>query len=533
MPPLPGGGHDHDGSLWQDDSSGSFLLKSQSLLSSSAKSSSVSTTGVKKILVILARFPSGTVDGTTYGELDFQTGYNAAFFQSFLGDYTDESPASLTMAEYYKQMSGGSLKLQFQVLGPYEANKCYAYYGKNSGDDDAHPKELVQEMLEQASGEVSASIDNCAVIIIHAGPGEEIGGGYDEYLWSRKASLSPAVVINKEGGGTVSYSTYVICPEYNITGTKAAPTIGVFCHEFGHVLGLMESYDTNYSTAGVGQWSLMAGGSWGSIGKNTSGKVAGADPAPLMAWERAWLGWVTEENITPSSGESKQYYFNNMDESSTVYRIDLCDNQYITLEGKKKDSSGTGMYVMETGLLITQLHQDILDKYWGYNLINAGSSRVHGAMVVEAVAANYKTNGLGNLWRGASTAYRFTTTALFRPGNLTSVGPASVSSSANVPFIVLFFDTFIVSGIVIALLVAGYYGRRKLCAAIACAALAFCLSMSCVIESGGSGGTYDAGPNTNYYTSNYVHSKTGNSGITIYNIKVNEDGSGSFWVKKD
>ncbi len=63
-------------------------------------------------------------------------------------------------------------------------------------------------------------------------------------------------------------------------------TIGVFCHEFGHVLGLPDMYDTTYETHGVGDYSIMANGSW--LGPND-----GDVPAPFLAWEKAFLGWLT------------------------------------------------------------------------------------------------------------------------------------------------------------------------------------------------------------------------------------------------
>lgn len=538
---MPGSGLTHDGSLrWEpaaSDSDVSLPLRAPSAEHSS-KSSSVSTTGTKNILVILAQFPAGEGTRSSYKKLSFKSAHDVAYYENLLGDYTNPAPANLTMAEYYKKMSRGKLGLQFQVLGPYTADYDYAFYGVNNiYGNDTYPFILVYEMLEKArkSGEVAGNIDNCTVIVIHAGPGEENGGVTTDYIWSHHNTLTnndyPTVTIN----GKV-FDGYTLVPEYIISGNRTEASIGVFCHEFGHVLGLPDSYDTSGATAGVGQWSLMAGGSWGSKGDNSAGAMAGADPSPFMAWELVKLGWIKEENITPAAGKSADYTFDNINNASKVYRINLNKEQYLTLEGKKKDSTGTDMYVMETGLLITQHHQTVLDIYGGSaNAINYGSYRVHGAMVVEAVASNYKYNGLGDLWRGSGDAYRITTQALFRRDTLTAVGPSGETKSASIPFLPLFFSTIIGSGVVITILLVWYYGRKKLCIAIACAACAACISMSCVIETSGSGGggTYDTGPNTNCYLYiNNVHSKTENSGITIYNIKCNSDGSGSFSVKR-
>ena len=534
---MPGSGLTHDGSLRRENTIPDGLqYDKSSSMDNALRSSSAPVTGTRKVLIILAQFPGDTRSGTTYDELSFQTSHNVPYYKDLLGDYEDPSPANLTMAEYYKLMSRGQFRLQFQVLGPYTANYDYAFYGVNNiYGNDTYPHVLVYEMLTQAknSGLVAGGIDNCTVIVVHAGPGEENGGVSSDYLWSHSSALTkngyPTVTINEK-----VFNNYILVPEYIISGSRNEASIGVFCHEFGHALGLPDSYDTASATAGVGQWSLMAGGSWGSMGKNSSGAMTGADPAPMMAWERVKLGWLEYENITPEAGKSNYVEFKNIDDTgSKVYRIDLSDDQYLTLEGKKENTNGTEMYVMEGGLLITQLHQGVLDSYWSANRINYGSYRVHGSMVLEAKASNYKANGLGDLWRGAQTSYRITTTALFRGNTLTTVGPSGTTSAADIPFLPIFFSTIIGSGVVISILMLLYYGRKKLCIAIAFAVCAACFSMSCVIESGG-GGSYDVGPNTNYYIhTNNVHSKTGVSGITIYNIKCNEDGSGSFYVKKE
>src|SRR6185295_3095633 len=69
-------------------------------------------------------------------------------------------------------------------------------------------------------------------------------------------------------------------------------SIGVFCHEFGHVLGLPDLYDLDGNpddSEGVGEWDLMASGVYNHL----SGHPAGSSPAHMSAWSRIRLGWVT------------------------------------------------------------------------------------------------------------------------------------------------------------------------------------------------------------------------------------------------
>jgi len=542
--PKPGSGHTHDGSIRPDMEEMGFNSSSDGVRRTSAMAkAAASTTGDKKILVILTRFKD-----YAFNKKGTDAQYSQVHDQDYYSDLLQGS-FGLTMKKYYYQQSRGNLNLSFQVLGPYETDENYIYYGKNNVyGEDMRPGTLVQEMMEKAIGSADADLDNCAVIIIHSGPGEEEGINYSDFIWSHRSSLtiqdsskyypdekslSPVEIVSGK-----KFDSYIIVPEYTIWGAVGAPppeaTAGVICHEFGHVLGLSDAYDTTRATAGVGQWSLMGGGEWGSMG--ACGVAPGDDPAPFMAWELAKLGWITEKDITPKAGTSNYYEFGNMNESSEVYRVNLGDDQHLTLEGMAKNLSGSGMAVYETGLLITQVHEGIIEKYGGsVNRMNTTKYKPHGSMVVEAKASNYKANGLGDLWRGHDNTYRVTTTALFRSDTLTSVGPAVSSSSASLKFLPLFVSTMIGSGTVISILLLWYYGRRRLCIAIACAAFAACFSISCSVSGGGDGGggTYDTGPNTNYYTSmTNVHSKTGISGITIYDIKCNEDGSGSFYIKK-
>jgi hypothetical protein len=61
--------------------------------------------------------------------------------------------------------------------------------------------------------------------------------------------------------------------------------IGVFGHEMGHsVFGLPDLYDGDYTSRGLGYWSMMSGGSWGG---------GGARPVHFDGWSKSWVGFVS------------------------------------------------------------------------------------------------------------------------------------------------------------------------------------------------------------------------------------------------
>jgi hypothetical protein len=93
--------------------------------------------------------------------------------------------------------------------------------------------------------------------------------------------------------------------------------IGVFCHEFGHALGLPDLYDTSaldqVVNVGPGNWSLMSTGAYGGNG------IQPELPAHLGGWASAYLGWSstirpaqdTTITITPmsSGGPVVEFWF--------------------------------------------------------------------------------------------------------------------------------------------------------------------------------------------------------------------------------
>lgn len=71
-------------------------------------------------------------------------------------------------------------------------------------------------------------------------------------------------------------------------------TIGVLVHELGHDLSWPDLYDTDYSSHGTGDWSIMATGVWNATGTN----FIGSSPALPDAWLKWYQGWLTPTVIS-------------------------------------------------------------------------------------------------------------------------------------------------------------------------------------------------------------------------------------------
>jgi immune inhibitor A len=114
-----------------------------------------------------------------------------------------------------------------------------------------------------------------AFVVIHAGPGGEVTGNSGD-IWSHKWVLDGSA-LNVDSTKIFAYLTV---PE--------DCKIGVCAHELGHLLfGFPDLYDTDGSSEGIGDWCLMAGGSWGGGGDR---------PVHPSAWCKANQGWVSVDN---------------------------------------------------------------------------------------------------------------------------------------------------------------------------------------------------------------------------------------------
>ena len=150
------------------------------------------------------------------------------------------------MQEYFNTQFAGESTFSFTLAPRVTLSHNLSYYGANYSDRrDALLYDAVREACQNSpsvdfslfDGDSDGGVDN--VMIIAAGASEAEGGGED-CIWPQQGFLS-------DRGGTITIQKVRIdC----FTAVPESSGFGVFCHEFAHVLGLSDLYDTDGEDSG-------------------------------------------------------------------------------------------------------------------------------------------------------------------------------------------------------------------------------------------------------------------------------------------
>ncbi|MBB6283765.1 M6 family metalloprotease domain-containing protein [Geobacillus subterraneus] len=304
--------------------------------------------------------PKGQVPAKYFEDLIFGDTYNPYELDQFkqYAQYNGQpAPIDSTMQNIYKESSYGKVKLVRKENTEFvwiELPRGASYYLDQTGkyvngnvNGDARMGELVTDLFREADDVVDFSkyavgseVPN--VFIIHEGTGAEWSRDPAQ-IWSHKWNALSALYWGKwyETGKTapeyenvtlgewvnktvkekltydgVVVNNYTIEPEiggnvagYNLaTGgydeaSKTGPypaQAGVFAHEFGHALGLPDFYDTAYTSEGVGNYSMMAGGSW--MRYPDAAPYSGNSPTHFDPFSKIFLGWAKPIEVKPEDG---------------------------------------------------------------------------------------------------------------------------------------------------------------------------------------------------------------------------------------
>ena len=251
-----------------------------------------------------------------------------------------------SVKEYYTEVTNGLVELDGVVVGPYRMPHTLAWYAANgsgvgkNGTPFRSP-DLAHDAAVAANKDVDFSpYDNDhngfvdAFIVVHAGHGAEETGALGD-IWSHKSTLATAY----KADSSKIYG-YLTIPE--------DARIGVSAHELGHLLfGFPDLYDTDYSSAGIGDWCLMAGGSW-------NGAVPGEQPAHPSAWCKSNQGWVTTTVVSADGALTVPA----VETSHTVFRLwqdGAAGSEYFLLENRQQ--TGYDAALPGSGLLLWHIDE--------------------------------------------------------------------------------------------------------------------------------------------------------------------------------
>ena len=286
---------------------------------------------------------------------DLSGNYTQAEFQAQL--YDGPNPTG-TVTEYYTEVSYDQLYFTGDAKGWYNVPDNLASYGTGSSGGpkfvvevitDADPTLNFADYIQYYDGQGRPRISFLA--IVHAGAGAEAGANN---IWSHRWNFTvysgqPYTTNDVDpvsGQNVIIDGPYAIMPERSGGSNNSGSLIeiGVFAHEFGHIFGIPDLYDTDGSSSGIGEWGLMASGSWGGNGGSPE------TPTHMCAWVKKELGWVTPINITSYQGPLS---VPNVEENPIVYRMwqdGTIGNQYFLIENRQR--IGFDVNIHDSGFLI-------------------------------------------------------------------------------------------------------------------------------------------------------------------------------------
>lgn len=282
-------------------------------LSPSAAVRSRPTTGNLRILVLLADFS------------DNQGSRAPEDFSNML--FSRQSYPTGSVRDFYRENSYGQLDFDGQVVGWLRLPQPYSSYVNGSTGLGPYPNNA-QKMVEDALAIAAPQVDFRqfdgdgdgyldGLFVVFAGQGAEEDANPTtraQKIWSHQSHITQPFVSN----GVTAYA-FCAVPE--------SGRVGVFSHEFGHMLGLPDLYDTTFHSAGVGIWCIMGTGEWNNNGLT---------PAHFCVWSKARLNWVQPTEVTQAQALQLPAIESDKTAAYRVWTGGESGTEYFLLENRQR-----------------------------------------------------------------------------------------------------------------------------------------------------------------------------------------------------
>ena len=272
---------------------------------------------------------------------------------------------------YFQTVSYGKISLIGEIYDSWitlpENMSFYGYWG-GENDHNTGAFRLIMDVIHYVDPLIDFSSYDF-ILIVHSGEDEAVSQNSTDIrswgYWENLGAKTQDDLIFNQGAVISEFSS-----------------LGMFCHEFGHVLGLPDLYNTdkNSSTIFVGKWGLMGLG-------NYNGDPLGSKPSHIMGWGKMFLGWINTAQIVEINANQPKNFtifpLENAGNGIKLIKILTEFSDYFFCEFRIDKN------LPETGVLITRINESLET----------------GKGIVEVVDSNPLTSSLNDATLGVGDIY--------------------------------------------------------------------------------------------------------------------------------
>ncbi len=316
-----------------------------------------------------------------YTDVQFSMDDPATFYshmandENFTGHYDTDGTTWInctgSVRDYFDSQSSGRFKPHFDVVGPVKVNYKSTDHKRTSSSTSIFAAALnaVNASVNFADYDTDNNGTVDMVYFLCAGFASSYGGNDGNLLWPHRSSFYGYTRYDNKYVRDYACSTEIYGWQ-NTPSTVTIEGIGTFCHEFSHVLGLPDLYDTDYETNGQSHhpdsWDIMSGGNHFNSART---------PCSYTIWERYSLGWANP----PVLSTTGTYTLNPVNTSNEGFILKSpTDNEFFMIENRQK--TGWDAYLPGHGMTIVRVDSTNTN-VWSNNKVNCNPAHNYYEMI--------------------------------------------------------------------------------------------------------------------------------------------------------
>jgi len=284
---------------------------------------------------------NGLFDMRSADDFEYEEGH---FFDSAPHNEEYFSKQMEAMAHFWWEMSGHTLHINYEIWPPGDDSTYHLPYTIKDYHDEWGP--LPQNILGEYFRDVIQTADSVSpdlhfsqadgrvkpIIVFHPGSDNQSDVWMDTQRDFYTGFLFLFISVEVDSGATM-VTEGIIMPETVTQDWYVRVLNSVMAHEFGHVLGLRDFYNTcQFSSMRLGNFSLMDN-NYSDVAADfgLGFGVYGVLPASLDIFSRAYLGFVTPTIQTDTVG-IELVASGMLKEGDKCIKVPIDANEYFLLE---------------------------------------------------------------------------------------------------------------------------------------------------------------------------------------------------------